>query len=122
MELHGGKTDEVEAKSLQDPGRLRLGGGGGVLPSIPTPPPPPPGQKGERVRGARPQRVVGCLTLQLTRRASLSVLLGLLLLSWLWVRACARGDSPAGRLWLPSTRRLWITLCGCWLITEQGRG
>lgn len=56
----------------------------------------------------------GPLTLQLTRRAGISVLL-VLLLSWPQTRACTRGDSPCSRIWLPSTRRLWITLCGCWL-------
>ena len=73
-------------------------------------PPSPPGQKGEWVRGAGPG---GGLTLQLTRRAGLSVLLVLLLLSWPWIAACTKGCSPRGRLGFPSTRRLWITLCGC---------
>lgn len=49
MELHGGKTDEVEAKSLQDPGRLRLGGGGGVAfnPHTPSPTTRAEGRVGE---------------------------------------------------------------------------
>lgn len=69
-----------EAKDTEDPSLWPSLGRGLPHPSLTT------GAEGRVGEGSRPGR--GDLTLQLTRRAGLSVLLVFLLVSWPWIAAC----------------------------------